>query len=115
LSIFRLVLKIVRELFGKVHEQFVILFPNISDRNTTKMKLKKIILLAIKGTRGLRKAISEDMDVSDVTVCRWIKTNDDNLTKATCLNTIRAGFAKEGLLMVDSEMLEELPVAEVTN
>lgn len=66
------------------------------------MKLSKIVLLAMKGSKELRDQLATELDVSITTVNRWVADNDDNLTKAAALQIIRE---KTGL--EDSQILEE--------
>jgi transposase len=88
----------------------IYLFSKVILRNTNKMKIRKIILLAIRGCGHIKKALAREMGVTLVTVRTWISTGDDNLTKAQCLAIIKAGFAKEGLDLTETEILEETPV-----
>lgn len=66
------------------------------------MKLSKLAILAIRGSKDLREKIAAEMKASLGTVNRWVADNDDNLTKAAALKVIR-----EELELTDSELLEE--------
>jgi DNA-binding Xre family transcriptional regulator len=68
------------------------------------MKLKAIVIMAIKGNSDLRKNIREALGVSNSTMTRLLQENDDDLTKAAALEIIR-----EELKMEDSEILERTP------
>lgn len=67
------------------------------------MRISKLALLAIKGMRaeGIGK-LATALNTSDKTIYRYIKNNDDNLTKAAALAVIR-----EETGMDDSQILEE--------
>lgn len=67
------------------------------------MKIKKIVLMAIKGNTDLRRKIKETLDISEPTLYRLISENDDDLTKAAVLKVLR-----EELNLSDTEILEEL-------
>lgn len=67
------------------------------------MKIKKIVLMAIKGNTDLRRKIKETLDISEPTLYRLITENDDDLTKAAVLKVLR-----EELNLSDTEILEEL-------
>jgi hypothetical protein len=72
-------------------------------------RLSNIALLAIKGSglKTKRRIAAVAGCVSVRTVDRWIKTNDDTLTKVAILQVIRE---ETGLL--DSEILEASDVKE---
>lgn len=53
------------------------------------MKLSKIAILAVKGVRGSGKRLAEAIGVTEATMVRYLKENDDNLTKAAALDIIR--------------------------
>lgn len=73
------------------------------NKNTIKMKIRKIVLMAIKGNKDLRRRIKEVLDISEPTLYRLLTENDDDLTKAAALKVIR-----EDLNLTDSEILEEV-------
>lgn len=56
------------------------------------MKLKELVLSAIKGNPALRQRIREALGVSNPTMTRLLKENDDDLTKASALQVIREEF-----------------------
>lgn len=68
----------------------------------SKMKLKKIVLMAVKGDRTIRKRIKEVLGISEPTLYRILTENDDDLTKAAVMQVIR-----EETGLSDSEILEE--------
>lgn len=53
------------------------------------MKLSKIAILAVRGVRGSGKKLAEAIGVSENTVVKYLRENDDNLTKAAALAVIR--------------------------
>jgi|GEM_PF-1388124 len=71
------------------------------------MKLKAIVIMAIKGNSELRKRLRETLGISNPTMTRLLQDNDDDLTKAAALKVIR-----EELGITDSEILEELGTVE---
>lgn len=66
------------------------------------MKIKKLVIMAIRGNTGLRRRIKEVLDISEPTLQRLLRENDEDLTKASALKVIR-----EELGIDDSEILEE--------
>lgn len=67
------------------------------------MKIKKLVLMAIRGNTELRKKIKVALgNVSEPTLWQKFTDNDDDLTKAAVLKVIR-----EDLNLTDSEILEE--------
>ena len=73
---------------------------------TTNMQLSNITILALRGCDiEVKQKIADAAGVSIDTVYRWIKGNDDNLTKAAVLKVIR-----EELGLSDSQILEETEV-----
>lgn len=66
------------------------------------MKIRKLVLMAIKGNTELRRRIKETLGISEPTLYRLINDNSDDLTKASALKVIR-----EELELTDSEILEE--------
>lgn len=76
------------------------------------VRLSNIALLAIRGCgSNIKRRIAEVSGcVSVETVYRWIRNNDDSLTRAAVLQVIRE---ETGLL--DSEILEASDVKEVQN
>lgn len=67
--------------------------------------------MALRGCPDIKLDIADGMGVTIQSVQRWVRVNDDNLTKATCIEIIKAGFAKEGLELTDAEILEEVSIA----
>lgn len=66
------------------------------------MKIKKLVLMAIKGNTECRRRIKEVLDISEPTLHRYLTQDCDDLTKAAALKVIR-----EELGLDDSEILEE--------
>ena len=73
------------------------------------MRLSKIAILAINGSKDCKRRLSEEMKVSSNTLWRWITENENNgdLTKAKSIQIIREETGLE-----DSQILEEDIVAE---
>lgn len=71
------------------------------------MKLKKIVLMAIKGDKNIRRRLKEVLEISEPTLYRLLNENDDDLTKAAALKVIR-----EDLNLTDAEILEEMEAAK---
>lgn len=69
------------------------------------MKLTRIAILAVKGVRGSGKRLAEAIGVTETTMVRYLKENDDNLTKAAALDIIR-----ELTGLQDDQILEREPV-----
>lgn len=65
------------------------------------MRLTHIAILAIRGSRGIVREIAEKCDTTPSTVYKWIRDNNDNLTKAAALAVI-----KEVTGLEDSQILE---------
>jgi hypothetical protein len=70
------------------------------------MKIRKLVIMAIRGNTECRKRIKEALDISEPTLARLLRENDEDLTKAAALKVIR-----EELGISDSEILEEEPLA----
>lgn len=66
------------------------------------MKIRKLVLLAIRGSKEIKDGIIEALGISQPTMSRYLENNDDNLTKSASLKVIR-----EGLGLTDEEILEE--------
>lgn len=79
------------------------------------MKVRKLVLMAIQGSQDIKKLLLGALDVSQPTLSRFLRVNDDNLTKAASLKAIREGFLREGLEFTDDQILEEEPVNASTN
>jgi transcriptional regulator with XRE-family HTH domain len=78
---------------------------NLIKNKQIKMKLSKIAILAVRGVRGSGKLLAEAIGVSEVTMSRYLRDNDDNLTKAAALAIIR-----ELTGLTDDEILIEEPI-----
>lgn len=71
------------------------------------MKLSKVALLALRGMdRATRKRLAQDMGVTEDTIYRWMRTNDDSFTKAANLNILRRELG-----LTDDDLLEEDRIA----
>jgi hypothetical protein len=70
------------------------------------MKIRKLVIMAIRGNTECRRRIKEVLDISEPTLARLLRENDEDLTKAAALKVIR-----EELGISDSEILEEEPLA----
>ncbi len=66
------------------------------------MKLKQSILQKVSEAPVCRRNIMEALDVSPPTMTRYIRENDDNLTKAASLKAIGEYFN-----LTNEQMLEE--------
>lgn len=73
------------------------------------MKLTRLTLLAIRGSKGIVPKLSEALGVSDPTTYAYIRTNSDELTKAAALKVIR-----EETGLTDAQILEETEPASAT-
>lgn len=71
------------------------------------MKLKRIVILALKGSKGVVPKLAEALDCSDQTIYNYLRDNDDTLTKAAALKVIR-----EELDLTDEEILEQVDAKE---
>lgn len=67
------------------------------------MKIKDLIIMAIRGNKDLKDKLQAALGVSQPTMSRIMSENDDVLTKAVCLKVIR-----EELKLTDAEILTEL-------
>lgn len=74
------------------------------------MRIKKLVLMAIKGDKDLRAKIKAALNISEPTLYRLLSQNDEDLTKAAALKVIR-----EGLDLTDMDILEESDVREPEN
>lgn len=72
------------------------------------MKLSNIAILAIKGARGFVKKVMDDQGVTNTTVYRWIRDNDDMLTKASILAIIKKETGLTDADILDSAVIEEV-------
>lgn len=71
------------------------------------MRIKKIVLMAIKGNKNIRRRLKEVLDISEPTLYKKLTENSDDLTKAAAMQVYR-----EELELTDSEILEEVPVVK---
>lgn len=65
------------------------------------MKLKKVVLLAIRGNTDLRRKVQEALGVSAPTMVKKLQDNSDDLTKASVLEILRTELG-----MQDDEIME---------
>lgn len=70
------------------------------------MKLKATVLATLRRTKEAKNRLAFELNKSSYTIEKWIRNNDDNLTKAASLKIIR-----EELGLTDSEILEEEKVS----
>lgn len=71
------------------------------------MKLSKITILALRGMdRYDRQRIADSIGVTEQTFYKWIRTNDDELTKAACLTILRKELGYN-----DDVLLEQITTA----
>lgn len=60
------------------------------------MKLSKVALLALKGMgRDQKKELASRIGLTEDTFYRWIRNNDDNLTKVATLAVIQQALGLE--------------------
>lgn len=71
------------------------------------MRLTKKALKAIN-TKFIRPKLALALNISEVTMIRYISTNSENLTKAAALNVI-----KETTGLTDEEILETNTISEL--
>jgi transcriptional regulator with XRE-family HTH domain len=74
------------------------------------MKIRKLVLLAIRGSRKIKTDLMAALDISQPTLSRFLNDNDENLTKAAALKVIR-----EELGLTDDEILDEDTVKQEQN
>ena len=72
------------------------------------MKLSQIAIQKIQDSRSLPKKLQDALGVSRVTMWRYLKDNDDELTKAAALKVIR-----EETGLSDDQILEDVTESEV--
>lgn len=71
------------------------------------MKIRQIVIMAIRGNTELRRRLKDVLDISEPTLLRMLNDNRDDLTKAAALKVIR-----EETGLSDQEILEEDTVTE---
>jgi hypothetical protein len=78
------------------------------ETNITKMKLSKLVLSAIRGNSDLRYKVRTAIGVSNPTMTRLLRENDDDLTKAAVLAVIREelGVSEDQMFEKESEVKE---------
>lgn len=71
------------------------------------MKLSRIGVAALRGVPGLMQKIADQEGVNIRTVQRWVKYDNDPLTKAAILKTIKdeTGLTDEQLLETELQSL----------
>lgn len=69
------------------------------------MALSRLAILAIRGSKGGVQKLAEVLNVSRQSVYRYLDNNDDNLTKASCLEVIRSmtGLSDDQILEKEAE------------
>lgn len=69
------------------------------------MKISKLALLAMNGSRTCKKRLAEELDVTENSIWRWISENEENgdLTKAKALQVIgeETGLSNDQILEED--------------
>lgn len=65
------------------------------------MRLSELGITILRGSEKIRERLRASFDITSTTVNRWVRENDDNLTKAAALSIIR-----EETGLSDSEILE---------
>lgn len=66
------------------------------------MKIRKLVLMAIRGNTELRRKLKDVLLISEPTFNRYISDNSDQLTKAAAMKVIR-----QELGLTDDQILEE--------
>lgn len=66
------------------------------------MNLKEAVLARLRKSKAAKNRLAFELNKSGYTIEKWIRENDDNLTKASSMKIIR-----EELGLTDSEILEE--------
>lgn len=66
------------------------------------MKIKKLVILAIRGSTDIRNKLKEALNISDTTLYRLLYYDSEDLTKAAAMRVIR-----EELNLKDEDILEE--------
>lgn len=84
--------------------QIVLIFaiPIKNKEKRSVMKIKRLVLSAIRGNTDLRKKLKGLLKISEPTLYRMLHDNDENLTKAVALKAIREEFG-----LCDEDILEE--------
>lgn len=72
------------------------------------MKLKATVLQALRNHKMAKNRLALELNKSSYTIERWIKENDDNLTKAAVMAILR-----EELGLTDTEILEDETVGAI--
>jgi hypothetical protein len=73
----------------------------------TSMRLSQLAIQKIQDSKSLPKKIQDALGVSRVTMWKYLKDNDDELTKAAALKVIReeTGLTDEEILEVEPETM----------
>jgi len=66
------------------------------------MVLKATVLATLRNHKHAKNRLALELNKSSYTIEKWIRDNDDSLTKAAAMKIIR-----EELGLTDSEILEE--------
>lgn len=80
----------------------------ITRSNIAFMKLKATVLQALRNHKMAKNRLALELNKSSYTIERWIKENDDNLTKAAVMAILR-----EELGLTDTEILEDETVGAI--
>jgi hypothetical protein len=71
------------------------------------MKIRPLVLWAIKGNPDLRFKVRNALGISNPTMTRLLQSNSDDLTKASSLEVLR-----EELKLTNEEILENSEITE---
>jgi hypothetical protein len=74
------------------------------------MKIRKLVLSAIRGNGELKKRIMDELGISQPSMSRFLKDNSEDLTKAAVIKLIREEYK-----LTDDEILEETISEEAQN
>lgn len=80
----------------------------ITTSNIANMVLKATVLATLRNHKTAKNRLALELDKSSYTIEKWIRENDDSLTKAAALRIIR-----EELGLTDAEILEDEKVPAV--
>jgi transposase len=75
----------------------------LTTKTEYKMKLRKIGIMALQASTKMRNRIAELEKVTPQTINRWVRDNDDMLTKAATLSILR-----EETGLTDEQLLEQV-------
>jgi deoxyribose-phosphate aldolase len=70
------------------------------------MRLTHLAIIVIRGSKDMVKHLAEALDVSIPTIYKYIRDNDDALTKAAALKVIREETGLNDEQLLDSQTAE---------